>query len=141
MLFLSVCLLFGISVPTVFASEIGTMANEPIGIGGTCSGYDYSYYYDENEIEDLFHQKSNYTTITGFLSLALAGAGGLAVSGTAYASGLFGGVSLGLSQNADWINKAYYKDTGLLICHDGLEADDSTYNNDAYYVNLNRFYY
>ncbi|MFG6117879.1 hypothetical protein [Thalassobacillus sp. B23F22_16] len=98
--------------------------------GGSCT---YSYYWTESEVEYLFHQKSNYTEWTAWASLALGPAGWVATSL------ILGGTSLGSSNTADWINQAYYKDTGVRICHDGLERED--YYNAAYYTGLMRYFY
>lgn len=137
----SLILVLSLSVSSVSASGFGTDAVEPIRDGGTCSGQKYSYYMTESEIELLFHQKKNYETFGGWASFALGVIGiastSMAISG---ASAIFGGATLGSAANGDWVNQAYYKDTGMLLCHDGLQVISYS-PNQATYVNVNRYFY
>ncbi|WP_143544207.1 hypothetical protein [Salimicrobium humidisoli] len=124
---------------TVSAATVGTNAYVPSGPGTSCPN---SYYLTENEVEEMYHSKSNYESAAGWASLIFGGASYFVASGAlAVSSGLLGGASLGSSSTANWINEAYYKDTGVLFCHEGLEKDTSTVINDAYYENPHRYYY
>ncbi|MCP3033432.1 hypothetical protein LF817_19080 [Halobacillus sp. A1] len=106
-------------------------ADVPSDPGANC---EHSNYLTASEVNELYHGKSDYDSLTEWLTY------GSGIAGFWLTGAILGGASLGQGSTGDWINTAHTEGTGVLLCHEGLEQAD-TYNNQAYYKNPTRYYY